>query len=48
MEIAESIDFLGYFVVCVDVKPIKLIGYSELGMWFDARNYFVSFLVSLE
>ena len=44
----ESIDFLGYFVVCGKQKIIKIVVFSVFGMWFDVRNYFVSFLVSLE
>jgi len=48
MEIAESVDFLGYFVICGELKSIKIVVFSLFGRWFDTRNYFVSFLVSLE
>lgn len=43
----ESIDFPGYFVMCVDIKPIKMMVLVGSACISRARNYFVFFLFDL-
>lgn len=44
----ESIDFLGYFVMCVDIKSIEMIGLCEFGVHFENKKLFCFFLICLE